>query len=235
MPEPTTPADVRGPGGVDVVAALADDVRRSLYLAVRAARGPVGREAAAQAVGVSRKLAAFHLDKLVAVGLLEAGTDQTSPRRVGRAAKVYSPAAGTVSVSVPARRHLELAEILVEAMSGPASGETAEAAAQRVAAGRGRALAPAATTPRAADADNALDVAAAVLAEQGYEPYRPDDATVRLHNCPFHPLAARSPEVVCRLNGAFLGGLVEAIGSPDVVVAPVEAGDECCAEIRRRR
>jgi len=37
---------------------------------VRDADGPITREAAADAVGISRKLAAFHLDKLVAAGLL---------------------------------------------------------------------------------------------------------------------------------------------------------------------
>ena len=58
---------------------------RALYAYVRSAAAPVTREAAAEAVGISRKLAAFHLDKLVEAGLLEAGTRtaQRAPRRPG--------------------------------------------------------------------------------------------------------------------------------------------------------
>ena len=39
------------------VAALDDDLRRQMYLEVRAARRPVSRDEVAEAVGVSRKLA----------------------------------------------------------------------------------------------------------------------------------------------------------------------------------
>ena len=55
---------------VAAIAALDDDVRRALYEHVRAAGVPVTREEAATAVGISRKLAAFHLDKLVELGVL---------------------------------------------------------------------------------------------------------------------------------------------------------------------
>ena len=51
---------------------LADDLRRRMYEFIRRADGPVSRDEAAAAVGISRKLAAFHLDKLVDAGLLEA-------------------------------------------------------------------------------------------------------------------------------------------------------------------
>ncbi|MDQ1709850.1 MAG: hypothetical protein QOG49_1235, partial [Frankiaceae bacterium] len=54
------------------VAALTEPVRRALYNAVVHSRGPMGRDAAAAAVGISRGLAAFHLDRLVELGLLDA-------------------------------------------------------------------------------------------------------------------------------------------------------------------
>ena len=55
-----------------VVAALVDPVRRALYDHVRQERRPVTREDAARALDISRSLAAFHLDKVVEVGMLHA-------------------------------------------------------------------------------------------------------------------------------------------------------------------
>src|SRR4051812_23000871 len=55
---------------VAAIAALEDDVRRALFEHVRGAAQPVTRESAAAAIGISRNLAAFHLDKLVELGLL---------------------------------------------------------------------------------------------------------------------------------------------------------------------
>src|SRR5919107_1815803 len=73
------------------VAALSDTLQRRMYEFIRSARRPVGREEAAATVGISRKHAAFHLDTLVEVGLLRAGSapnahspwpPQCSPRLV---------------------------------------------------------------------------------------------------------------------------------------------------------
>ena len=54
------PAADPGAPAVRAVALLGDEVRHRLYEFVRAARGPVTREQAATATGISRKLAAFH-------------------------------------------------------------------------------------------------------------------------------------------------------------------------------
>src|SRR3954447_20898917 len=95
-------------GGMDraavaAIAALDDDVRRGLYEHVRGAGAPVTREEAATAVGISRKLAAFHLDKLVELGLLRSGFGPRSDRRVGRAPRLYQPATQDIAVRVPER------------------------------------------------------------------------------------------------------------------------------------
>ena len=63
-----------GRGGKDhqqrliALAALAEPQRRSLYLHVVSSGEPVSRDAAAEALGLSRSVVAFHLDKLVEVG-----------------------------------------------------------------------------------------------------------------------------------------------------------------------
>jgi predicted ArsR family transcriptional regulator len=104
------------PGTLSTVAVL--DLRRRMYEFIRRADGPVTRDEAAAAVGISRKLAAFHLDKLVDAGLLEAGFARPPGlRRAGRTSKVYAPADIDVQVSIPPRDHAVLADILVCAVN----------------------------------------------------------------------------------------------------------------------
>ena len=53
------------------IGALADDTRRTLYEYVVAQPTAVGREQAAGALGIAQHNVNFHLDRLVAEGLLE--------------------------------------------------------------------------------------------------------------------------------------------------------------------
>src|SRR5262245_52844434 len=101
------------------VIALADSSRRALYEYVRRADHPVSREEAGQAVGISRGLAAFHLDKLVDAGLLEARHEAPAdqPRGRGRAPKVYEAASTGLLVAIPQRRYELIAEILADAVA----------------------------------------------------------------------------------------------------------------------
>src|SRR5438067_11753201 len=100
------------PQALSAVAVLADDLRRRMYTFIRRAPGPVTRDQAAAAVGISRKLAAFHLDKLVEAGVLVARYGTAGDvRRVGRAPKVYEPSATDIRISIPSRQHELLADI----------------------------------------------------------------------------------------------------------------------------
>ena len=56
---------------IEGVSALAEPVRRALYLYVAGQPGAVSRDQASDGVGVPRHTAKFHLDRLVAEGLLE--------------------------------------------------------------------------------------------------------------------------------------------------------------------
>ena len=96
---------------------LQDPVRRALYGHVVADGGEVSRNQAAEAVGVQRGLAAFHLDKLVEAGLLEASFRRLGERRgpgAGRPAKLYRRAAGEVAASLPPRTYETAAHLLAE-------------------------------------------------------------------------------------------------------------------------
>jgi predicted ArsR family transcriptional regulator len=227
---------------IRAVAALDDELRRGMYAFIRDARRPVTRDEAAAAVGISRKLAAFHLDKLVDAGVLRAGYQAPDgARRVGRAPKVYEPAGADISVSIPPRRLDLLADILVDAVltSGETGGEggTARDAAAAVARQRGRRVGAAhrvMTRPGRLGAERALTLAAGLLERHGFGPARESPARLRLRDCPFHPLAARAPELVCGLNHAFLAGLLEGLEASSVAAALAPRAGECCVELVAR-
>lgn len=216
---------------IEAVALLQDPVRRRLYEFVVGRGREVGRNEAAEAAGVGRTLAAFHLDKLVDGGLLEAGSRRLSGRSgpgAGRPAKVYRRSAVERGVSLPARDY------------GTAAGLLAEAAER---AGLDREVREAARREGAALAGGApcgdLDALAKVLEERGYEPVREDaedaedaegggggGAVLRMRNCPFHVVAERFPPLVCGMNLALLEGLVE--GSEGVRVRMDARPGWCC-------
>ena len=232
MDDPTESVDLTA---IRAVTALGEDQRRRLYGFVRAARRPVSREESAAALGISRKLAAFHLDKLVEAGLLRHHFVQTARPRVGRRPKVYEPTDADFHVSIPARSHELLAEILVQAMlSEPARGP-ARQAANDSAFQRGYSAGAQMRErirPGRLGSERALSIAQQVLAAHGFEPSRTDLTCVRLRNCPFHPLARDAPEFVCGLNHAFVRGLIDGLQatSIDAVLAP--SAGECCVELR---
>jgi predicted ArsR family transcriptional regulator len=217
------------------VAALDDDLRRRMYAYCRQVAHPVTRDEAAAHVGISRKLAAFHLDKLVDAGLLRAHYAQAGGiRRVGRAPKVYRPTDDPVRVSIPERRHDLLAELLLHAVVQEPPDEQAASVAVRVARDRGAELG----AEERADgrlgrlsAERALTVAQAVLTRHGFEPHRHGPTAVRLRNCPFQPLAAKEPALVCGVNHAFLSGFLTGLGARSVQAVLVPTPGECCVRL----
>lgn len=223
---------------VAAIAALDDDVRRALFEHVRAAGRPVTRDDAAGAVGVSRNLAAFHLDKLVDLGLLRSGFAGGRARRVGRAPRQYEPTNTEISVQVPARSPELLAAILVDVLADTAADDPARAAAAASARRRGARFAEGArhrhARPGRLGVDRAMRIAATVLEDEGFEPYE-EDGAIRLRNCPFHPLARQAPEFVCGLNREYLDGVVTGLGAQgclSVELAPREG--ECCVRLYPR-
>jgi predicted ArsR family transcriptional regulator len=206
------------------VTALVDASRRALYDYVHRAGHPVTREEAGDATGMSRGLAAFHLDKLVDAGLLRATYQAPpgEPRGRGRTPKVYEPAGDGVTVTIPERRYQLIAEILAAAVDDdPAH---ADDAATRHARGRGHTLG----TTLAADG---ADLGTA-LAHLGFEPHA-DAGQILLRNCPFHALASRHTALVCGLNHAFLAGLLDGLRATghEAVLAPHPG--RCCVELAR--
>lgn len=224
--------------GIRAIAALDDELRRGMYAFIRAAGRPVTRDEAAAAVGISRKLAAFHLDKLVEVGALRAHYAQPGgTRKVGRAPKVYEPSGADIQVSIPPRSHEMLAGILLDAVLEQHDGEAAAGVALRVAGQRGEAVGAAErdqARPGRLGTERALTLISGLLERCGFEPARQAPDRVGLRSCPFHPLAGRAPEMVCRINQAFLAGVLAGLDAPTVEAVLRPPRGECCVELRDR-
>src|SRR4029453_2480002 len=171
------------------LAGLGDPLRRALYRHVAERGLPVSRDDAALAVGISRPLAAYHLDKLVNDGLLEARYQRRGGRRgpgAGRPAKHYVRADRQIELSLPARDYAALAELLAGAVEADHPG-AAQTALNRAAASLGAELGEEAAGHPWADGhpDQVLAALRQTLADRGYEPYGGPDGAIRLSNSPF--------------------------------------------------
>jgi predicted ArsR family transcriptional regulator len=216
------------------LAGLGDPIRRALYRHVADRGVPVSRDDAARAAGISRPLAAYHLDKLVDDGLLEPRYQRRGGRRgpgAGRPAKHYVRADRQLELSLPARDYAGLAELLAGAVEADPSG------AARAAFNRGAAALGGELGGDAAATGDGGDVLAAVrqtLADRGYEPDEDADGTIRLRNCPFDRLAAGHRELVCEANLAMLSALTDQVGGDPPLRATLDRQPgRCCVTLTR--
>jgi predicted ArsR family transcriptional regulator len=219
---------------IEAIGLLDEPVRRALYEWVVVQREPVGRDAAATAVGVSRALAAFHLDRLVEGGLLDTGFRRLSGRSgpgAGRPAKLYRRGPREVRVALPDRRYDIAASVMAEAleeMSDVVPPATLRAAAQRVGEAVGRAARRAAGPRPSRQRRRAALID--TLTERGYEPHVVGD-TIRLGNCPFHDLVERHRDLVCGMNVALADGLLEGLGEHRATARLDPQPGLCCVAI----
>jgi predicted ArsR family transcriptional regulator len=209
-----------------------DPVRRQVFDFVAHEGGEVSRDQTAEAVGIGRSLAAFHLDKLAAAGVLATTyrrpAGKTGPG-AGRPAKLYRWSGDAVAVSFPARNYELIGRFLVEALGRrPATATLAEA--RRLAAAAGRALGARNRPELEQDRDKALS---ALLADQGFRP-RSGPAGIRLENCPFRSWADLDQRAVCKTNAAFQRGILAGLEIADRRVAVDRKPDCCCIVIKER-
>ena len=214
---------------IETVASLADPVRRDLYLYVRRQGEPVGRDQAAKGLGISRALAAFHLDKLAAAGLLETSFRRLKGRGgpgAGRPSKLYAPSAEPIELQLPERRYQTAGKVMARAL---AEGES-RTALRRAARAEGKRLALAAPAK-----GSAASRTMAALRDAGFEPARDRDGRVTLKNCPFDALARESREVVCGMNLALVEGMLEELGIEGASAKLEPRPGQCCVSLRLAR
>ena len=110
---------------LDALTALGEPVRRRVYDYVATEAHGVGRDGVAEALGLPRSVAAFHLDKLVVAGLLAVDFRRPSGRSgpgAGRPAKWYRRSEAEIAVSIPDRHYDLAAQILASAVERVAEG-----------------------------------------------------------------------------------------------------------------
>lgn len=220
------------------VAALDQPLRRTLYRLLSDRDGWTTRDEAAEALGVARSVAAFHLDKLADAGVLDVTYQRTTGRTgpgAGRPSKLYRPRADEVSASVPERRYDLAGSLLASAVdeAGRTGAPVADAVgAAAYAAGRriGEEAGDAAVSPERGD--DRRPAVLDVLARHGYQPEVGDHDEVALANCPFHRLAQEHRALVCGMNLDLVRGLLDGMGATDQLAARLapEPG-YCCVRI----
>ena len=211
---------------VAAVSALDEPVRRALFDHVSRAGSPVGRDEAAEAFGLARSTAAFHLDRLADDGLLAVEfkrlTGRTGPGS-GRPAKLYRRADGEVAVAIPERHYDFAGDLLLTAIEEAArTGEPVQDALRLTANRAGRAL--------AVDGGPLEKI----LEDHGFEPRR-DGGGLVLGNCPFHRLARQHTEIVCHLNLDLLRGIAGGAGDRRHTMVLDPGVGRCCVRAVPRR
>ena len=214
------------PDRVAALAALDDPVRRTVFDVVARSTTAVSRDAAADALGLSRRVAAYHLDQLADQGLLAVEYRRPSGRSgpgAGRPAKLYRRIEDEVAVSVPERHYDLVGGLLAAAVTESIdTGGQVQEVLHRIAYDAGKATGAAAGSLLAA------------LEEAGYEPRQPDhdNGAVVLGNCPFHRIAQQYTALVCGVNLQLLRGVADGAGD-SCSLAELDPGPgRCCVRLR---
>jgi predicted ArsR family transcriptional regulator len=222
------------PADIEAVSLLAEPIRGKLYEWVAGAGGAVGRDEAAKALRISRALAAFHLDRLVAAGLLVTEYRRLSGRSgpgAGRPSKLYRPATVEIAVSVPGRRYEVPARLFaetIEQLEAVLPPQALNAAAR--AAGLAVGAAARARLGRHRGRKRLREALLEALAERGYRP-RETSGEIRFGNCPFRALVDDHRPLVCGMNLALVEGLVTGLRDPHLTARLDPKPELCCVAI----
>ena len=219
-----------------LAAALGDPTRRQVFFVVRSAGADRTKDEVAAAVGIDRRLAGFHLDKLVQQGFLEAEFRRAPGRSgpgAGRPAKHYRLADADVLTALPERHYDLLATLLLRATRERGEGGDQQALERvghdfgfevglaEVAAGR--------ATP-GAPLTQAVEGVVRLLSRYGFAARAEGESSLRACACPFEELAFHDPERICGLDRAIWRGMLAAFAPEgDLRVSTTRAGgDEAC-------
>ena len=218
---------------ISAIATLNEPIRRDLYVYIVDRPEPVGRDEAAEALGITRELAAFHLDKLLEEGLLDAEYRRLSGRSgpgAGRPAKLYRPSDRQVQIILPERRYDLAARFMAEALEDPAGDPTK--AVDRAARRFGQTIGAEARRHfgRRPSASRLLERACVALRDFGFEPIL-TDGEIRLRNCPFDAIAKDHTVLVCGMNLALAEGLVAGLEAEDIDVRLDPMPGTCCVAL----
>ncbi|MGH9306525.1 MAG: helix-turn-helix transcriptional regulator [Acidimicrobiales bacterium] len=215
------------------LAALDEPLRFKMYRLAVAAPPGVTRDIASESTGVARSVAAFHLDKLAALGLLEVYYRRPSGvggPGAGRPAKWYRRSKRQFDLSVPPRRYELAASMLAEAVEAASQGSNDLDTSLRRAARRNGVEIGDQARDAEASPDELLVRLAGVLECYGYEPSMDGTGGVLL-NCPFHALVEEHRQLTCSMNHWLLAAAARAAGLAESTACLDPAPDRCCVRL----
>ena len=219
-----------------LAAALGDPTRRQVFFAVRACGSDRSKDEVAHIVGIDRRLAGFHLDKLVSYGFLEADFRREPGRSgpgAGRPAKRYRLADAEILMALPERHYDLLATLLLRASRERGEGDDQQAL-ERVGYEFGFEVGAAEVAAgRAAPGSSLTDAMAGMvrlLSRYGFGARTEGEGSLRACACPFEEVAFDDPERICGLDRAIWRGMLAAF-APEAklrVASTRAGGDEAC-------
>jgi predicted ArsR family transcriptional regulator len=198
------------PAPLDLLKALGDNTRYAIYLEL--ARSPVPRSTAevAESLGLHVNTVRPQMERMREVGLLEVATDHSgSP---GRPQHLYSLAPGAPSLGLEPPIFPMLARMLVGVAAGSGA-DSVDAVGAGVEQGRSMAV--------SGGTSSCTAEMVSLLERLGFDPSAVADddgsTTVAFARCPFGPLAAEHPELICALHRGLIEGFVDGVGGGEVV------------------
>lgn len=174
----------------------------------------------------------FHLDALVASGLVDSEAEERD--LPGRPRTLYS--ANANSANAGRRNYRLLAEILASSMAA----QTSHPRQAALNAGQewGRYLCEGPPPFKRVDADEATRRLVSAMEDIGFAPEAVTKGRRRqvlVHHCPFREVAQEHPEVVCSIHLGLMNGLLAELGAPLEVnrLDPFVEPSQCVASLSR--
>ncbi|MEW2272596.1 helix-turn-helix transcriptional regulator [Streptomyces griseofuscus] len=206
--------------------------RRAVLDVLRAAPAPLGVTETAERLGVHPNTVRFHLDALVAEGLVERRAEASNGP--GRPRTVYTVRPGMDRGG--ARGYPLLARMLLSRWT---SADPAEAREQAMGTGRewGRFLVDPPPPFERPTAQRSVTRLLALLADLGFEPEsaagEDTPERIRLRHCPFLELAEEHGELICPLHLGLIQGALDRLDAPLTAtrLEPFAEPDSCYAHL----
>jgi predicted ArsR family transcriptional regulator len=213
--------------------AESDQPRRQAVLeALRASDSPLGVTDLAERLGIHPNTVRFHLDALVAQGLVDRRLEEPSGR--GRPRTAYTPHPGMDRGGQ--REYQLLAKILLGQLSTSRNASAAAEAAGRNWGGYLVEHVPPTYQPGIAEATQRLT---AMMTDLGFAPEPDSDAPerIRLRHCPFLELAEEYSSTLCPLHLGLMQGALTEIRAPITATSlePFAEPDACIVHLSPTR
>ena len=202
--------------------------RQSVLEALRGSDAPLGITELAEQLGIHPNTVRFHLDALVAQGLVDRRLEAPTGR--GRPRTVHTPHPGMDRGGQ--RQYQLLAKILLAQLStNPDAGSAAEAAGRSW----GGYLVEHIPPSREPDAPEATRRLNAMMTDLGFAPEPDGGATerIRLRHCPFLELAEEYSPTLCPLHLGLMRGALNEIRAPITAtrLEPFAEPDACIVHL----